>query len=139
VPHHRLAMKKPVVVVADDEETVRTVIMHMVGGLGCEVLPARDGLEALEIARRCPLGGAVDLVISDVDMPRLRGPELCDFLEHEQPGVPVILMTGDQRGVGEHHASLPLLLKPFGAVALATAVREALERAPCGRRPPAVT
>jgi CheY-like chemotaxis protein len=116
-------LRRPTVIVADDDEAVRLVVTRIVERLGCDVVPARDGQEALEFA----LGSeSVDLLITDVDMPRLSGPELCEHLSRHRPGIRLILMTGSQTGGEGRLGSLPLLQKPFDARALTAAVMETL-------------
>jgi DNA-binding NtrC family response regulator len=132
---YRLVVEKPVVIVADDEEAIRLIVTHVIRNLGCEVLPARDGQEALDIANA--RSGAVTLLVSDVDMPRLRGTDLCERVAREWPGTALILMTGNGWRLGEGCAALPLLLKPFTVGQLTALVREALtehQRAPAEDR-----
>ena len=117
-------MKKPVVIVADDEEAIRLIVTRVLGSLGCEVLCARDGQEALELAS--DRSGAITLLITDVEMPRLCGTDLCERVVRSWPGTDVILMTGDSQRIGERYAALPLLLKPFTISELTALVREAL-------------
>jgi two-component system, sensor histidine kinase and response regulator len=97
------------VLVADDEPAVLEVLSQVVEDLGHEVLQARDGAEALRLARaRRP-----HLVVTDHVMPRCSGLELCRAMQRD-PGlssIPVILLSGVlAQGAPEAHA---FLQKPF--------------------------
>ncbi|WP_263634517.1 response regulator [Geomonas subterranea] len=59
---------------------------------GYRVLTACNGQEALELFRQDP--GSVQLLLSDVIMPRMNGRELCEQVRQLAPGVPVIFMSG---------------------------------------------
>lgn len=113
------------VLVADDEPAVLEVLSQVIEDLGHEVLQARDGAEALRLARaRRP-----QLVVTDHVMPRLSGLELCRALRRE-PGleeVPVILLSGVlAHGTPEAHA---FLQKPFEIDAFEAVLQEALASA----------
>ncbi len=62
------------VLLVEDEEGVRRLIATILEQYGYSVLAAPDGVEALRIFETC--GNRIDLLISDVVMPRMRGPEL---------------------------------------------------------------
>lgn len=64
---------------------------------GYEVLEAADGLEALELARS-PQARAIDLLISDFEMPRMNGAQLIGELKTRQPDLLVIVLTGSNPG-----------------------------------------
>ena len=102
---------------------------------GHAVTVARDGMEALAAARA--LGGRLDLLITDLCMPRLGGEALIRALWAERPGLPVLVVTGSappgaaaalRREVGEG-GPLALLHKPFDDAALAEAMRRLTEPA----------
>jgi YesN/AraC family two-component response regulator len=59
---------------------------------GYFVLSAADGQEGLELSRKYP--GTIDLVITDVQMPRLNGTDLCAHLLEDRPGIKVLVMSG---------------------------------------------
>jgi CheY-like chemotaxis protein len=117
------------VLVVEDERLVRDLIARDLGERGYTVLTAENGAEALEIAsgRSEP----VDLVLTDVVMPELGGPELAARLTAEQPGLKVVYMTGyAERAVVGELAPWPLLQKPFNVGALADTLREVLDAPP---------
>ena len=117
---------QPVVLVADDESMVRTLVRKLLHGQGFAVLSASDGQEALELSRAHP--GPIDLVITDVSMPRLSGIDLCARLNEERPGTPVIVMSGTD--VGEivcEDLDVTFLGKPFSGTALMARVEAVLD------------
>jgi CheY-like chemotaxis protein/anti-sigma regulatory factor (Ser/Thr protein kinase) len=85
------------VLLADDEDDVRGVVLAMLETLGYEVIEARDGLEAVEIFQR--RSAEIDLVILDLVMPRLTGEAALRQMRRIAPAVPAILVSGyDESG-----------------------------------------
>jgi DNA-binding response OmpR family regulator len=79
---------------------------------GYFVLSAADGHEGLELPRKYP--GTIDLVITDVNMPRMNGTDLCGHLMEERPGIKMLIMSGaDMSRIVSQNVSLPFLPKPF--------------------------
>ncbi len=94
-------------------------------GEGYFVLAAADGHEGLELSRNYP--GTIDLLITDLQMPRLNGDNLCAHLLEERPGIKVLIMSGaDMREIVSHNIHLPFLPKPFDGEALRARVRAIL-------------
>jgi CheY-like chemotaxis protein len=114
--------QRGVVLLADDEDAVRWVGRRFLEADGWVVLEAVDGLEALHIIER--LTGRLDLVITDLNMPRVSGRELAEVLSVFRPGLPVLGVTGFLSAV-THDRRLPILPKPFTAGSLLQAVRMA--------------
>jgi two-component system cell cycle sensor histidine kinase/response regulator CckA len=117
------------VLLVDDQEGVRALLRRELSGRGHQVLEAADGAEALHLVRR--RNGAVDLIVSDVVMPQMNGPELATHIGVEFPDVPVILMSafapaGVAR-VGLSETLVPVLQKPFEPSHLADLVALALQ------------
>ena len=79
------------VLLAEDEGRVRDVLRRTLQEAGYTVLAARDG-GAIELAAN--YRGEVDLLLTDVVMPKMRGPELARVLHRQQPDVPVVYMSG---------------------------------------------
>lgn len=104
--------------------------------LGYAVLEAEAGEQALEIARSHP--GRIDLLVTDVVMPRMSGRAVAEALASLRPETRVLYCSGYTSEMiarqGLLEAGLFLLEKPFALDALARKVREALEAPPPGRR-----
>jgi len=126
----RLPRGDETVLLAEDEEAVRRSAAALLTRLGYRVLEAEDAQAALDLAR----GSAVDLLLTDVIMPRMNGRELADRFRALHPSAAVLFMSGytdeviDRAGVLE--AGLRLLQKPFELGELAAAVRQALDQRP---------
>jgi CheY-like chemotaxis protein len=114
-----------VVLVAEDEVIVRNLVRHVLEAEGHYVLAAADGAEALQLSRS--YSGSIDLLITDVVMPRLDGFALVKQLLDERPNVRVLLMSGK---VSEAIPDLPFLQKPFAAADFRAKVRDVLGPAP---------
>lgn len=116
------------VLLADDEEDVRSVVRAMLETLGYEVIEARDGVEAVEIFRSH--AAEIDLVILDLVMPRLKGEAALEQMRRIAPAVPAILVSGyDESGrIREIFAAGfgAFLQKPFRRQDLGKKVRELL-------------
>ena len=117
------------ILVVEDEQPVRTLVCEMLELSGYSVLAASHGVEALELVERH--GGPVDLVLTDVVMPRMGGRQLADRLATVRPEAKVLFMSGyTDDALGFHGFAVPgaaFVQKPFSADALAHAVRAALE------------
>jgi PAS domain S-box-containing protein len=118
------------VLLAEDTESLREVIQETLEGCGYRVLPARDGTEALALART--FEGTIHLLLTDVVMPKLGGAELALALSELRPSVRVVFMSGYTDGALSRHGVLAegvmLIEKPFTSSRLTKAVREALDR-----------
>src|SRR5579872_1548509 len=114
-----------VILVADDEPLVRNLVTLLMQDEGYFVLSAADGHEGLELSRKYP--GKIDLLITDVDMPRMNGTNLCGHLMEERPGIKVLVMSGaDITEIVSYNANLPFLPKPFDGQTLKARVRHIL-------------
>ncbi len=80
------------ILVVDDEEALRTVIVDLLSQLGYQILSAAGGEEALQLARAYP--NRIDLLLSDVIMDGLPGPELAEKLLQSRPELKVVYMSG---------------------------------------------
>lgn len=124
------AVQGELILLVEDEPAVRSLARRILERAGYAVLDAPSGDEALAIFARD--GGRVRLVVTDVVMPGLRGPDLAAELERQRPGLPVIFMSGyadddlTRRGVFPEHVGF--LKKPFTHLELLAAVRESLQR-----------
>ncbi len=82
-----------VVLLVDDETIVRTYVRRLLQLNGYQVLEAADGVDALALLRK--VGGAVDVLVTDVKMPRMTGKELVEVARTEFPNIAVVLISGD--------------------------------------------
>lgn len=116
------------ILIAEDHEGLREIARQTLSQLGYHVLVAVDGEQAVEIFRLHH--AKIDLVVLDVVLPRLGGPEAYSFMCKEKLGLPVLFTTGYSpdahmlRSVQQQE--LPLLQKPYTPQDLARKVREAL-------------
>jgi two-component system cell cycle sensor histidine kinase/response regulator CckA len=116
------------VVLAEDEEPLRVLLGRVLTGSGYHVISGRNGAEALDAVRA--KGTRVDLLLTDLVMPRMTGAELASVLGDEQPGMKVLFMTGhtDDPAVacrlGE--GGVEVIQKPFTNEALLGMVRRLL-------------
>jgi signal transduction histidine kinase/ActR/RegA family two-component response regulator len=116
------------VLIVEDEREVRELACEFLKAAGYGVLTAEDGQEALDIAQR--LGRNIEVVLTDIVMPRMRGTELGLRLKTLLPEVKVIYMTGYLDG-GAANAEFPddaqFLQKPFSRATVVAQVSEALK------------
>jgi PAS domain S-box-containing protein len=119
------------VLIVEDEDTVRNLACRILSRQGYQVIEARDGEEALQKAQRHT--GSIDLVLTDVVMPRLNGRQMTELLAEQRSGFKVLFMSGYTEDVIGHHGLLDetihFLAKPFTIESLAGKVREVLDRA----------
>lgn len=111
------------VLVVEDEEWLRTVIVRMLRDGGYEVRGAADGREALKLLHD---EGEVDVVLTDVVMPGVSGPDLARELARIRPTTRVVFMSGYAPS-GLDVPGAELLAKPFTEEQLFQAVRGALD------------
>jgi two-component system, cell cycle sensor histidine kinase and response regulator CckA len=123
--------EREVVLVVDDESTVRRFARRVLIEHGYDVHEASDGSEALEVVGS--LYDRLDVVVSDIVMPRVNGVELLRQLAMVRPELPVILMSGyagpqlAERGI---EAPCSILTKPFSAETLVAEVRRCIRGQP---------
>ncbi len=127
-----------VVLLAEDEALVAQLLGEVLEAEGYTVMLAADGVEALELAAR----RHIDVLLTDLDMPRLDGRELIRRLRAGRPELPVVVVTGrlppdggralaGLGGAASPGAAAPfaLLAKPFPPAALIAALRRVLAQA----------
>ncbi|HEX8394411.1 MAG TPA: PAS domain S-box protein [Longimicrobium sp.] len=115
----------------EDEEQLRAPLSRSLRERGYVVLEAADGREALEVAAGHP--GAIDLLLSDVVMPRMGGVELARKLARERPGKPVLLMSGHASGPPPPGLVAAVLQKPVPPDELARRIRAVLDGREAGQ------
>lgn len=118
------------ILLAEDEDAIRELIKNTLLQRGYRVLAASDGAEALLLAEMEQ--ASIDLVVTDVVMPRLSGPRLVEQLRKSRPNVKVIFMSGyAQEGslMGEAiERNAEILEKPFSPEALLLLMRRTLDQ-----------
>ena len=119
------------VLVVDDEPAVLQVVCHALSGYGYQAIPASDAGQALNIVKNA--GRAIDLVLSDVMMPGMRGPELAREILRLSPSTSVLFMSGNA-GLAELPAGANFIEKPFTLRTLSARVEKVLRGpAPAGQ------
>jgi signal transduction histidine kinase/ActR/RegA family two-component response regulator len=124
-----LARGRETVLLTEDEEPVRRLTRVILEMNGYQVLEAAGGDEALSIYKQHQ--GRIDLIIADVVMPKMSGPELAQNLETLCPDIKVLYLSGYTDDAILRHGLLDreiaFLQKPFTAEALTRKVREVLD------------
>jgi CheY-like chemotaxis protein len=117
------------VLVVEDVAPVRSVVLTILTGLGYEVVMTASGAEALEAFHG--RSHEIDLVLCDVAMPVMRGPDLVAALRAAKPRLAVLFMSGHSSDTAFRESvaagAEAFLQKPFTALELATSVRHALD------------
>jgi two-component system, cell cycle sensor histidine kinase and response regulator CckA len=117
------------VLLVEDEEVVREMAVEILQECGYQVLQAKDGPDALELAHQH--ASEIHLMLTDVVMPRMSGRELAEQLTPLRPDMRVLYMSGYTDDAIVHHGVLDegtaFIGKPFSMQALARKVRETLD------------
>lgn len=117
------------ILLVEDEQSVRHCTASILRDRGYQLLEARDGLEALEVCKSH--GGPIDLLLTDVVMPKMNGCALVEQFNRVQPQAKVLYASGYtddaiiRNGIARERA--PFLEKPFRADTLTRKVREVLD------------
>jgi CheY-like chemotaxis protein len=129
-PSGELPHGRETVLLAEDEESVRALARHVLRECGYTVLEAADGEEALRVAGAH--AGPIDLLATDVVMPRLGGRELAERLLPQRPGTRLLYLSGYAHDTLLYKdvaaGAVAFLQKPFMPRDLAHTVREVLDR-----------
>jgi two-component system cell cycle sensor histidine kinase/response regulator CckA len=116
------------VLVVEDEEIVRDLVCAVLEEQGYNVMCAADGLEALEAAEN--FDGTIHLLVTDVIMPHMNGPELAAKLSRIRPAMKILYVSGySDNDIGDHGVLDPrfeLLQKPFTPQTLARKIRDVI-------------
>jgi len=117
-----------VILVAEDDALVRNVVTLLLQQDGYFVLSAADGHEGLDLSRKYP--GVINLLITDLEMPRMNGTDLYGHLMEERIGIKVLVMSGKEISeIVSQNVNLPFLPKPFNGETLKAKVRVILAAA----------
>lgn len=115
------------VLLVDDDDAVRATTADVLGGLGYAVKQAADGLAALELLNN---DTTIDLLLTDVVMPGMSGPELARRVSSTRHNLPIIFISGYADPEGLAGTSLGRLVrKPFRAVELQEQIESAIDQA----------
>jgi PAS domain S-box-containing protein len=119
------------ILLVEDEDEVRCLVRGVLVQAGYTVLEARDGLEAISLVETW---GTIDLLVTDVVMPHLTGPQLANWLRVGRHRLRVLYLSGyPDDELGKHgvlDAGVALLEKPFSPTDLARKVAEVLGQRP---------
>jgi len=116
------------ILAVDDSASMRQMVSFTLKGAGHDVIEASDGVEALKFAQ----GQAVDLVLSDVNMPNMDGITLCRNLRQLAPYkfTPILMLTtestGDKKMEGKSAGATGWIVKPFNPDQLLTTIKKVL-------------
>ena len=110
--------------IADDDTLICKLAQAILNRDGYSTLIACDGQQALEASRNHP--GSIHLLLSDVQMPRLNGFELCEQIRQERQEIICVLMSGDVSAASMAEET-PFIEKPFTLNALRCKLREVLQ------------
>jgi two-component system, cell cycle sensor histidine kinase and response regulator CckA len=114
------------VLLVEDESALRVLVAESLKRLGYTILQAGNGLEALAVADHH--AGKIDVVVTDIVMPRMGGPELAKKLREKRDGVAVIFVSGYTEMAALENLDIGtdaiLLNKPFSTEALARKINE---------------
>ena len=116
------------VLLAEDEAEVRDLTRDFLTSAGYRVLTAEDGEQALQIAE---YDKSIDILVTDVVMPRMRGPELAKRLLHLRPGLKVVYVSGyieHDKVDGDFMKGAFFLNKPFSRETLVNQIGEAMRK-----------
>jgi len=119
------------VLLVEDSEHVRYFAHQLLDDLGCRVLEAEHGREALALLQE----HEVDLVFSDIVMPVMSGLELAAQVKRSHSHVPVLLASGysSKQFIPRDDREFPILRKPYKLGTLAASINQLLERSELGR------
>jgi DNA-binding response OmpR family regulator len=115
--------KRRVVLLTDDDVSVRNLVRHILEGAGFCVFSAADGIEALTFLRSYP--ERIDVLLADIDMPVMDGISLAEYVRREQPGIFVLLMSGrPPANISFEQLGIAFLQKPFAPEALIIRIKQ---------------
>jgi CheY-like chemotaxis protein len=124
------------ILIVDDDEDIRDVIALVLGSEGYRAIGAADGQEALE---RIRANGPPALVLLDLMMPRMSGPDFAYALRHDAAlaSIPIVILSGDATAsaIAESLGARGCLLKPVELDKLVGTVAELAPAAPRGSSP----
>jgi DNA-binding response OmpR family regulator len=128
-----VAEGKHVVLLAEDEPILRNFLLLLLQRHAYGVLVAVDGQEAIELSRA--FLGEIDLLVTNMDMPRLGGDQLAELLMAERPGIRILQISGKlAENIVGRNLNLAFLQKPFLPAAFMAKIDEVLSAPPGTKR-----
>lgn len=119
------------ILLVEDEESLRRLLRQILFRQGYNVLEAADGAEALAVFEKHR--SSIQLLLTDIVMPRMNGRELADRLSEIEPSLKIVFMSGYTRevsvGAGKAHSGALFLEKPLIPDVLTARLREVMDRA----------
>ncbi len=126
----RMPTGSETILLVEDEEPVRRAALEVLNVLGYQVFEAASGAQAIQIAEI--VNKPIDLLLTDVVMPRMNGRELAEEIKSLHPETKVLFMSGYNDDIISNHGILEenvnFLSKPFTPLTLANRIREVLEK-----------
>ena len=126
-PASAIVKGEGIVLLAEDDRSVRRLVVSELTRRGFTVLEAEDGAAALEMFRKEK--DRVDILVTDVVMPRMNGADLAKAAERIRPGLKILFISGhpERSGAGLDPTGVTnLLMKPFTADVLAARIKESI-------------
>jgi DNA-binding response OmpR family regulator len=128
-PKAQVSRGRETILLVDDEDSLRLVIAKILEKAGYVVIRASDGLEALRLAVSHP--GRIQLIVTDLMMPGMKGPDMVREVRQRRPGVRVLYLSGHTEDSVMSEGLLAegenFLQKPFALATFTQRVREILD------------
>ncbi len=110
------------ILIVDDEEPIRIMASKLLSMMGLSSVAASNGEEALKLFQQDPF----DLVITDLDMPKIDGLTLASSIKEKSSGTPIVMITGNgSPELSSDHVDV-VLFKPFGRAEFENTIRSFL-------------
>ena len=131
-PQTELARGTETILLVDADKTVREITTQMLEEAGYRVLTATNGEQALHQLH--DRAAEIQLIVSDVVMPRMGGQEFANTVQRDYPRLKVLFTSGYSTGTAEACGALnpgvAFIQKPYTAITLSKAVRKILDKLP---------
>ncbi len=102
---------KGTILLAEDEEAIRTLLQAILEPEGYKLLVAEDGQAAWDLSRT--YRGKIDLILTDIVMPRMTGVELAEKVTRERPNIKVLLLSGYDLQIRVPRTDWQFFSKPY--------------------------
>ncbi len=114
-------MAKKTILIVDDDHGIGKMLGLSIEMLGCAPIICTDGEAAILHIK------SVDILITDFNMPGMNGVELTKLVKQQNPGIPVIIMTGTPLDIPSDHLADQVIEKPFGFEQLKKVIADLLK------------